>query len=130
MKKYLEQVRKRVENDLQAKFVQILREENKQTDRLAKATLTKHMLISSNVLSVQLSPLIDSTLPNGKEATRKLKVQAARFDLIKDILYKRGFPLPYLRCLATEEADYVMREVHEGICGNHLGSRSLVHKLI
>ena len=91
MKKYLEQVRKRVENDLQAKFVQILREENKQTDRLAKATLTKHMLISSNVLSVQLSPLIDSTLPNGKEATRMLKVQAVRFDLIKDILYKRGF---------------------------------------
>ena len=61
MKKYLEQVRKRVENDLQAKFVQILREENKQTDRLAKATLTKHMLISNKVLSfVQLMPLIDS----------------------------------------------------------------------
>ena len=29
-----------------------------------------------------------------------------------------------------KEADYVMREVHEGICGNHLGSRLLVHKLI
>ena len=23
-----------------------------------------------------------------------------------------------------------MKEVHEGICGNHLGSRSLVHKLV
>ena len=23
-----------------------------------------------------------------------------------------------------------MREVHEGICGNHSGSRSLVHKLV
>ena len=29
-----------------------------------------------------------------------------------------------------EETDYVMREVHEGICGNHSGARSLVHKLI
>uniref|UniRef100_A0A2N9GYK5 Reverse transcriptase domain-containing protein n=1 Tax=Fagus sylvatica TaxID=28930 RepID=A0A2N9GYK5_FAGSY len=28
------------------------------------------------------------------------------------------------------EADYVMREVHEGICGNHSGARSLVHKLV
>uniref|UniRef100_A0A2N9JBP4 Reverse transcriptase domain-containing protein n=1 Tax=Fagus sylvatica TaxID=28930 RepID=A0A2N9JBP4_FAGSY len=28
------------------------------------------------------------------------------------------------------EANYVMREVHEGICGNHSGARSLVHKLV
>ena len=65
-----------------------------------------------------------------KEAVRKLKVRAARFVLIKDVLYKRGFSRPYLRCLVNEEADYVMREVHEGICGNHSGLRSLVHKLV
>ena len=29
-----------------------------------------------------------------------------------------------------KEEDYVMREVHEGICGNHSRSRSLVHKLV
>ena len=69
-------------------------------------------------------------MPDGKEATRKLKVQAARFVLIKDVLYKRGFSCPYLRCLGTEEVDYVIREVHEGIYGNHSGSRSLVHKLV
>ena len=69
-------------------------------------------------------------LPDGKDAARKLKVQALRFALIKDVLYKRGFSRPYLRCLDPEEADYVMREVHEGICRNHLGARSLVHKLI
>ena len=63
-------------------------------------------------------------------AARKLKVQVARFILIKDVLYKRGFSRPYLRFLGTEEADYVMREVHEGICRNHSGSRSLVHKLV
>lgn len=35
MKKYLEQVKKGI-NDLQAKFVQIPKEENEQADRLAK----------------------------------------------------------------------------------------------
>ena len=50
--------------------------------------------------------------------------------LIKDVLYKRRFSRPYLRCLGHEEANYVMREIHEGICGNHSGARSLVHKLI
>ena len=84
----------------------------------------------SNWSTPIVSYLKDGTLLDGKEAARKLKVQATRFVLIKDILYKRGFSRPYLRCLGLDEADYVMREVHEGICGNNSGSRSLVHKLI
>ena len=153
MKRYLEQVRRRVDEQ-QAKFFQVPKEENEKVDRLAKATLVEHMLIPSKVLSfVQLSPLIDdvdvqeidsrsnwttpivsylrnNTLPDDKKAARKLKAQNSRFILIKDVLYKKGFSHPYLRCLNPEEADYVMREVHEGICRNHLGSQSLVHKLI
>ena len=50
MKKYLEQVRKRVD-DLQAKIVQIPRRENEQADRLAKAISTEHMITLDNVLS-------------------------------------------------------------------------------
>ena len=145
MKKYLEQVKNRV-NDLEAKFVQIPREENEHANRLAKAVSTEHMLIPNQVLSfVQISPLIDSisvheigskndwttpitsylkddVLPDNKEAARKLKVQAIQFMLIKDVLYKRGFTCPYLRCLIPEEANYVMREVHKKVYGNHFGS--------
>ena len=77
-----------------------------------------------------ISYLKTGVLPDGSDAARKVKVQASRFVLIKDVLYKRGFSRPYLRCLCHEEADYVMREVHEGICGNHLRARSLMHKLI
>ena len=67
-----------------------------------------------------ISYLKAEVLPDEKGAARKLKVQASRFVLIKDVLYKRGFSRSYLRCLCQKEADYVMREVHEGICGNHL----------
>ena len=153
MKRYLDQVKRRVD-DLKAKFIQIPRGENEQADCLAKAASAKHMITHDNVLSfVQLSPLIDSgdvqeigygsnwttpialylkdgVLPEEKEAARKLKVQVARFILIKDVLYKRSFCRPYLRCLGNEEVDYIMREVHEGISGNHSGARSLVHKLV
>ena len=69
-------------------------------------------------------------LLDGKEATRKLKFQASRFVLIKDMLYKSGFSLPYLRCLSREKVDCVMREVYERIYGKHSGARLLVHKLI
>ena len=77
-----------------------------------------------------ISYLKNGMLLDGKDGARKLKVQASRFVIIKDVLYKRGFSRPYLRCLVPEEAEYVIREVHEGICGNHSGARSLVHKLI
>jgi len=153
MKRYMDQVKRRLD-ELKAKIIQIPRGENKQADRLAKAASTEHMATLNNLLSLfQLSPLIDSVdvqeigfesnwitslisylkngiLPNEREAAIKLKVQAARFILMKDVLYKRDFSRPYLRCLGPEEADYVMREVHERICRNHSGSRSLAHKLI
>ena len=120
-----------------------------------KSSLCRVMIVSEQVLSfVQVSSLIyDRTnvqemnseknwttpliaylrsgiLPDRKDATRKLKVQASQFVIIRDVLYKRGFSRPYLRCLSHEEAEYMMREVHEGICGNHSEARSLVHKLI
>ena len=47
-----------------------------------------------------------------------------------EVLYKRGFSQSYMRCLASDEANYVLREVHEGACGNHSGARSLVHKVV
>ena len=106
MKRYLDQVRARVD-DLEAKIIQIPRGENRHANRLAKTASIENMITPGNVLSfVQLSPLIDSgnmqeigsestwttqlvsylknrILPDGKEAARKLKVQAARFVLIK-----------------------------------------------
>ena len=60
IKKYLEQVKDRV-NNLQVKFVQIPREENEHVDCLAKSASAEHMLIPSQVLSfIQISPLIDN----------------------------------------------------------------------
>ena len=77
-----------------------------------------------------ISYLRIGVLPDGKDAARNLKVQASQFVLIKDVLYKRGFSRPYLRYLGHEEASYVMREIHEGICGNHSRARSLIRKMI
>ena len=154
MRRYLDEVKGQI-GSLQIKIIQILGEENECADRLVKAASVERMLLPNQVLSfVQTLPLIDSgmnvqevnsesnwtmpltsylkngMLPNGKDATRKLKVRASRFILIKAVLYKRGFSHVYLRCLVPEEVKYLMREVHERICGNHSGARSLVQKLI
>ncbi|XP_075633734.1 uncharacterized protein LOC142606237 [Castanea sativa] len=34
--------------------------------------------------------------------------------------------MPYLKCVNEEEAKYILEEIHEGICGDHAGPRSLV----
>ncbi|KAK6139045.1 hypothetical protein DH2020_027212 [Rehmannia glutinosa] len=68
--------------------------------------------------------------PENKAEARTLRTQAARFTLVDDILYKRGYSVPLLRCLSETDADYALREVHEGICGNHAGGQTLAYKLI
>ena len=50
MKKYMEQVKRRVDN-LQAKIVKIPRRENEQADHLTKVASVEHMIIPDKVLS-------------------------------------------------------------------------------
>ena len=38
--------------------------------------------------------------------------------------------MPILKCVGREDASYVLREVHEGICGNHIGARALAGKTL
>ena len=129
MKRYLEEVKNRI-GSLEVKFFQIPRGENECAGQLAKVASAELMLVPKWVLSfVQVFSLIDdgtnvqevnsesnwttplisylktSVLLDGNVAARKLKVQASRFMLIKDVLYKRGFSQPYLRCLSLKEAD-------------------------
>ena len=77
-----------------------------------------------------ISYIRDSQLPSDLSKAKKVEIQAARFTILNGRLYKRGFSMPYLKCLATDEATYVLREIHASICGNHSGPRSLVGKMI
>ena len=38
--------------------------------------------------------------------------------------------MPYLKCVDKDEAKYILKEIHEGVCGDHAGTRSLVSKVI
>lgn len=39
--------------------------------------------------------------------------------LIDDVLYRRGFDGLLLRCVGEVEADKIMWQVHDGVCGSH-----------
>ncbi|KAI0513923.1 hypothetical protein KFK09_009955 [Dendrobium nobile] len=62
--------------------------------------------------------------------TVRLRRQASNFTIINGELYKRSFTGPYLKCLPPSEANYALREVHSGICGEHLSGRALAQKVL
>ena len=74
--------------------------------------------------------LKEGWLLEDKTEARKIQIRAAHFVIINDVLYRRGYSLPYLRCASSEEGDYVLREIHKGICGNHARARSLAGKAL
>uniref|UniRef100_A0A2N9GG66 RNase H type-1 domain-containing protein n=1 Tax=Fagus sylvatica TaxID=28930 RepID=A0A2N9GG66_FAGSY len=150
MKKYLTVVQTLLPHFKKVKFIQIPREENADANQLARLASsgeeidgflevqgrpsTKEEMVNSIRDNVSwMSPIIryfkEGKLPTDKTEARKLRIRASHFQLLGDTFYKMGFSRPHLRCLLPEEANYVIREVHEGICGNHSGARALFHKL-
>ena len=74
--------------------------------------------------------LVDGTLPSDPKEASKLRARSARFTVHRGTLYKRGFSTPILKCVGKEDANYILREIHEGICGNHIGARTLAGKTL
>ena len=74
--------------------------------------------------------LVEGTLPSDPKEAFKLRARSARFTVHRGTLYKRGFSTPILKCVWKEDANYILREVHEGICGNHIGAPTLAEKTL
>ena len=69
-------------------------------------------------------------LPTDTSAVCQIKRTAPHYTLVGERLYKRSFTLSLFKCLLSSEAKYALQEVHEGLCGNHLGGRALAHKVL
>ena len=74
--------------------------------------------------------LVDGTLPIDPKEASKLRTRSARFTIHRGTLYKRGFSTHILKCVGKKDANYVLRKVREGICGNHIGAKSLAAKTL
>ena len=124
MKRYLKKVVRLVKKFKEADFVQIPREDNVEADNLAKEASVNeainefdeiqympginlpemlHIEGEENWMKPIVSYLKDGKLPVGKDEARKLRVKSARYILIDEVLYKRGFSQHYLRSLAPDE---------------------------
>ena len=112
IKKYLNKVRRLIKKFSEAHFVHVPKEENVEVNTLAKETsiseLTDELdefqyMPSIDLPEVQqiggeenwITPIVgylkEGKLPQGRDEARKLRIKSAKYILMDDVLYKRGF---------------------------------------
>nr|GEU88877.1 reverse transcriptase domain-containing protein [Tanacetum cinerariifolium] len=81
-----------------------------------------------------MTPIVDylneGTLPGDKKEAIKLRLKARQYELMEGTLYRRSFLTLWLWCGGPFQAEYVIREIHEGLYSIHAGPRSVVAKAI
>ncbi|GJT04802.1 reverse transcriptase domain-containing protein [Tanacetum coccineum] len=156
MVQYLNKVKTLTKSFKEFSIKQIPRSENKKADALSKIASTSFAHLSKQVLVEELKEksinekeildvveeegntwmtpiceyLAKEILPEDKKKARAVRRKAARYTMINGTLYKKSFLGPWLRCVGPLQANYVLREIHEGSCSMHSGPRSVVAKVI
>nr|GFA10411.1 reverse transcriptase domain-containing protein [Tanacetum cinerariifolium] len=156
MIRYLEKVKNLANTFKGFSIKQIPRGENKKADTLSKITSTSLAHLSKQVLVEELKEkaidekeiraiveeeghtwmtpvyeyLTEEILPEEKKKARTVRRKAGRYAVINEVLYKKSFLGPWLRCVGPLQENYVLREIHEGSCSMHAGLRSVVAKAL
>lgn len=154
MQKYLRLTKHLTQEFDQVEFTQVPRSQKSEADGIErqmsskggstppdlKMEVQKHLSIEEfHTFAVQsknswmtpiLSFLQDKRLLADVEEAKKIRKRAIKFIMLNDTLYKKGFSMPYLKCVEENEAKCILEEVQEGIYGDHTGPRSLVSKII
>jgi len=69
-------------------------------------------------------------LPLEPTEARVAKKNSSKYTLIDRNLFKHGYTHPTLICVHGEQCTHIMAELHEGICGSHIGGRALSSKVV
>ncbi|XP_016164307.1 uncharacterized protein LOC107606801 [Arachis ipaensis] len=151
LQKYLEKVKEMSKQFEEVTIQHVLREMNTRADLLSKLASTKPRtgnrsliqgLIKEPTVVLHLTqsepswmdPIIDFLekvkLSSDEKAAKTIRREAAKYAIIQGQLFKKGLSQPLLKCLRPDQTEYVLREVHEGCCGHHIGGKALARKLI
>ncbi|XP_021981968.1 uncharacterized protein LOC110877996 [Helianthus annuus] len=154
MIKYLEQVKQVMASFDSCKFEHIPLNKNKKADALSKLAsvsfshlakevrvevLTAPSITTPHVMQVEalsqtwMTPIINylvhDVLPVYKAEARKIQVNSLQYQMQEGGLYRKTFLGPRLKCLDPEQASYIIREIHYGICGIHAEPKMIVTKV-
>ncbi|XP_068504234.1 uncharacterized protein [Phaseolus vulgaris] len=149
LQRYYHATKNNIARFSKAPLEHIPREDNKRADILSKLSVTKKKSHQRSVIQIWLrhpsvteaeveclaieeveaeadnwmTPVIPYLTAGTCKADQEkaMKQQCARYTMINEDLYQRGYLTPLLKCITNKRAEYIMAEIHEGICRNHAG---------
>jgi ribonuclease HI len=76
-----------------------------------------------------ISFLQGNCLSDDEVYNKRMEARTQSYVIIEGELYKHGVCSPLLKCLFRTEGQELMKEIHVGLCGSHIGSRPLLGKV-
>ena len=107
-------------------------------ENIANSSLVKKPLVGVHSIHVRpswMDPLVtflkQGLLPKDGGKAEKIRKKAPHYWLSEvQKLYKHSHTGPYLLCVHPEAMEPLLEKLHEGICGSHIGGRSLAHRAL
>ena len=95
-------------------------------DPEAQLVVALHVIPDWTVLF--LAYMTRGELPVDETLARQITRRSKSMTISDGELYHRSVSGAFRRCVSPEEGQEILREIHEGDCGHHAGSKSLVAK--
>lgn len=95
---------------------------------LERAVLSISPVHSEDWRSEIIAYLNNSYVNDDEAWISRMALRSRQYKLINGDLYKQGVCAPLLKCLSRAEGKDLMKEIHSGTCGSHMGPRSLLGK--
>jgi hypothetical protein len=76
-----------------------------------------------------ISFLQGNCLSDDEVYNKRMEAITRLYVIIEGELYKHGVYSSLLKCLSRTEGIELMKEIHAGLCGSHIGSRPLLGKV-
>jgi ribonuclease HI len=96
---------------------------------MERAVLTISPVHSEDWRIEIISFLQGNCLLDDEVYNKRMEIRTRPYVIIEGELYKYGVCSPLLKCLSRAEGQELMKEIHAGLCGSHIGSRPLLGKV-
>jgi hypothetical protein len=96
---------------------------------MERAVLTISPVHSKDLRTEIVSFLQGNYPSDDKVYIKRMQARTRPYKIIEGELFKQRVCSPLLKCLSRAEGQELMKEIHTGVCGAHIGSRPLLEKV-
>jgi hypothetical protein len=96
---------------------------------MERAVLTISPVHSEDWRTKIISFLQGNCLSDEEAYNKRMEARTRPYVIIEGELYKHEVCSPLLKCLSKTEGIELMKKIHAGLCGSHIGSRPLLGKV-